>query len=78
MTITDKDMERYYLNRFNIYKKDYDRVFDWALKNWYKMLPLAQGKSAISIADQIAQACRISYSVGADIANIISLSKAIQ
>lgn len=37
MAVTNKDMDRYYLNRFNIYKKDYDKAFTWANKNWYKM-----------------------------------------
>lgn len=74
MTITDKDMDRYYLNKFNIYKIDYDKAFTWACKNWHRMLPFAQGKNAVSIADQIAQACRVSYAVGADIANSISIS----
>lgn len=77
MTITDKDMDRYYLNKFNIYKKQYDKAFSWACKNWGNMLLDAQGKHAISIADQIAQACRVSYAVGADIANSISISKGI-
>lgn len=46
-------------------------------KNWYKMLPKAQGKNAASIADQIEQACKIPYSAGADIANSISISRGI-
>lgn len=77
MVITNKDMDRYYLNRFNIYKKDYDRAFSRACKNWYKMLPQAQGKHARSIADQIADTCKIPYSAGVEIANSISISKAI-
>ena len=75
MTITDKNMDRYYLNRFNIYKKDYDKAFAWANKNWYRMLPEAQGKNAVSMADQISDACRIPYSAGVDIANSISISR---
>ena len=78
MTITEKDMDRYYLNRFNIYKEDYDKAFTWANKNWHKMLPLAQGIHTRSIADQIADACKIPYSAGVDIANSISISKATQ
>lgn len=77
MTITEKDFDKYYLRIFNIYKKEYDKAFNWANKNWYNMLPKAQGKNAISIADQIAQACRVSYKVGADIANSISLSRGL-
>lgn len=73
----EKRMDRYYLNRFNIYKKDYDRAFNYANKNWYNMLPKAQGKNAVSIADQIAQACKIPYSVGAEIAQSISLSRGL-
>lgn len=77
MTITDKDFDKYYLNKYNIYKKDYDTTFNWASKNWYNMLPKAQGKSAISIADQISQTCKIPYPAAADIANSISISRAI-
>lgn len=77
MTITSKDMDRYYLNKFNIYKKDYDKAFSWACKNWYKMLPHAQGKHARSIADQIVDVCRIPYSAAADIASSISISMGI-
>ena len=80
MTITDKYKEtfdRYYHGRFGISKKQYDKAFTWANKNWYNMLPKAQGKNAVSIADQIAQACRIPYSAGADIANSISISRGI-
>ena len=77
MAITDKDMDRYYLNRFNLYKKDYDKAFLWACKNWYKMLPHAQGMYARSIADQIADTCRIPDPAASDIARSISLSMGI-
>ena len=77
MTITSKDMDKYYLNKFNIYKKDYDKAFSWACKNWYKMLPHAQGMHARSIADQIVDACRIPYLAASDIANGISISMGI-
>ena len=77
MTITNKDMDKYFLNKFNIHKKDYDKVFSWASKNWYNMLQKGQGKNAISIADQISQTCKIPYSAAADIANSISISMAI-
>lgn len=73
----EKRMDKYYLKMFNIHKKEYDKAFAWASKNWYNMLPKAQGKNAVSIADQIAQACKVSYAVGANIANSISISRGI-
>lgn len=67
--------DRYFLNKFGIKEHKYKKAFDWACRNWWNMIPKAQGKNAISIADQIARACRVSYSVGADIARCISFSK---
>lgn len=79
MSITEKykiTFDRYYYGRFRISKEQYDKAFLWADKNWYKMLPNAQGIYARSIADQIADECKIPYSAGADIANSISISRA--
>ena len=77
MIATNKDIDKYFLNRFNIYQKEYNNAFIWACKNWHKMLPRAQGKNAVSVADQIAEACKIPYSASADIANSISISRSI-
>lgn len=80
MTITDKDMDRYYLNRFNIYKKDYDRAFNYANKNWFKLVQNASTthtRNPIPISSQIARACHVPESVGAEIANSISLSRGL-
>ena len=67
--------DRYFLNKFGIYECEYKKAFDWACSNWWNMIPKAQGKDAVSIADQITRACRVSYAVGADIAQCISFSK---
>lgn len=67
--------DRYFLNKFGIKESQYEKAFDWACSNWYNMVLKAQGKNAVSIADQIKEACRVSYTVGADIAQCISFSK---
>lgn len=67
--------DRYFLNKFGIYERQYKKAFDWACRNWWNIIPKAQGKNAISIADQIKEACHVSYLVGADIAQSISFSE---
>jgi len=76
----EKRMDRYYLNRFNIYKKDYDRAFNYANKNWFKLVQNASTthtRNPIPISSQIARACHVPESAAADIANSISISMGI-
>lgn len=80
MAITDKDMDRYYLNKFNIYKKDYDRAFNYASKHWFELVQNASTthtQHPSPISSQIARACHVPESAGADIANSISISMGI-
>ena len=80
MTLETKDMDRYYLNRYNIYEKDYNRAWNYANKNWYKLIQNASTtytKHVTPISVQISRACHVPESVGADIANAISLSNSL-
>ena len=77
MTITSRDMDRYYLNKYNIYEKDYSRAWNYANKNWNKLIMNASTtytKHIIPISVQISRACHVPVSVGVDIANSISIS----
>ena len=74
---SQKYRDKYFLNRFGIKESKYKKAFGWAFNNWDDMVLKAQGKNAVSIADQIKKACNVSYAVGADIAQCICFSKGV-
>ena len=71
----EKRMEEYFQRRFDISLKAYNKAFSWANKHWNELLHKASGKEGTSIANQISYACRVSYSVGSDIARSIAMSR---
>lgn len=74
--ISEQEQDRYYLNNYGIYRKQYDKARDYAIKHWSELVLNAQPKGMynINIADQLVEACHISYKAASDIAMSISLA----
>lgn len=66
---------------YNYTHKKYDAVFKYALENWNKLVERARydiyGENCVSVADQLEAYTDCPNKVAQDIANSISLSKAI-
>ena len=63
------------------HKTKYYKAFDYALKEWTTLCSRAvhyyKGQNTISVAEQLQAYCHIPYEVAKDIAQTISISKAV-
>lgn len=58
----------------------YQKVMDYAFKHWQDLCYYANRavfKEPVSIADQLCELCKCSYALASDVANSVSLTKAI-
>lgn len=80
MALIQQQKDRYYLNKFGIYETQYTKAFNYANKNWFKLVQNASTtyiRNPIPISRQIARACNIPESAASDIAQSISLLRGL-